>query len=99
LHIDIYSFPTRRSSDLDKLGGFDELFNPFYEEDVDLGYRARKRGFINIFEPKSKVEHYKEKGVISLNFSQTLIAKTAQRNQLQLDRKSTRLNSSHDQIS
>ncbi len=66
----------------DKLGGFDELFAPFYEEDLDLGYRVRKRGFINIFEPKAKVEHYKEKGVIALNFSQSLISKTAQRNQL-----------------
>ncbi len=71
-----------RKSMWDQLGGFDELFSPFYEEDLDLGYRARKRGFINIFEPESRVEHYKEKGVISLNFSQTVISKTAQRNQL-----------------
>ena len=66
----------------DQLGGLDELFNPFYEEDLDIGYRARKRGYINIMEPESHVEHYKEKGVISLNFSQSLVTKTAQRNQL-----------------
>ena len=68
----------------DELGGFDQLFNPFYEEDVDLGYRATKRGYINIFEPESKVEHYKETGVIAQNYSKSEVAKTAQRNQLLL---------------
>lgn len=71
-----------RKSVWDLLGGFDELFDPFYEEDLDLGYRARKRGFINIFEPDAHVSHYKEKGVIALNFSQSTISNTAQRNQL-----------------
>lgn len=66
----------------DKLGGLDELFNPFYEEDVDLGYRATKRGYINIWEPDSLVEHYKEVGVIAREFSKAFISKIAQRNQL-----------------
>lgn len=66
----------------DDLGGFDELYSPFYEEDVDLGYRATKRGFINIWEKEAKVEHYKQTGVIAENFSQSTINKTAQRNQL-----------------
>lgn len=66
----------------DELEGLDELFNPFYEEDVDLGYRATKRGYKNIFEPRSKVEHYKQVGVIKENFSEQTITKTAQRNQL-----------------
>jgi GT2 family glycosyltransferase len=66
----------------DKLEGMDELFSPFYEEDLDLGYRAHKRGFINLFEPNAHVEHYKEKGVIALNFTQKTISNTAQRNQL-----------------
>lgn len=66
----------------ESLGGFDTLFDPFYEEDVDLGYRATKRGFINIWEPESKVEHYKEPGVISTNFSKKVISQIAQRNQL-----------------
>lgn len=64
------------------LDGLDEEFDPFYEEDVDLGYRATKRGFINIFEPKALVEHYKEPGVIATNFSQSEIKKVASRNQL-----------------
>jgi GT2 family glycosyltransferase len=71
-----------RKSVWDQLKGMDELFSPFYEEDLDIGYRARKRGFINIFEPKARVEHYKEKGVIALNFSESTISRTAQRNQL-----------------
>lgn len=66
----------------DELGGMDELFNPFYEEDVDLGYRAMKRGYINLWEPKALVNHYREEGVISQNFSKNSISKIAQRNQL-----------------
>lgn len=71
-----------RKSIWDELGGLDEIFNPFYEEDVDLGYRAVKRGYINLWEPNSLVEHYKAPGVIKTNFSQSLIEKIAQRNQL-----------------
>lgn len=66
----------------DELGGLDPLFNPFYEEDVDLGYRATKRGLINIWEPKSKVEHYNEVGVIAANFPQNKIKSIAERNHL-----------------
>lgn len=66
----------------DEMGGLDELFNPFYVEDVDLGYRATKRGYINIWEPRSKVEHYQEKGVIESNFSKDRINNIAERNML-----------------
>lgn len=65
-----------------ELGGLDELFNPFYVEDVDLGYRATKRGYINIWEPKSKVDHYSEKGVIESNFKRNTIDNIAERNML-----------------
>ncbi|MDO8619122.1 MAG: glycosyltransferase family 2 protein [Candidatus Daviesbacteria bacterium] len=71
-----------RKSIWDELRGMDTLFDPFYEEDLDLGYRAWKRGYINIFEPKSIVEHYHEKGVIAINFSPETINRIAQRNQL-----------------
>ncbi len=66
----------------DELGGLDELYNPFYEEDVDIGYRATKRGYINLWEPRASVEHYREDGVISENFSKKTISQIAQRNQL-----------------
>lgn len=40
-----------------ELGGFDEIYLPAYFEDVDIGYRARKRGWRILFEPRSKVYH------------------------------------------
>jgi GT2 family glycosyltransferase len=39
------------------LGGFDELYYPFYFEDVDLSYRAWKRGWRVNYEPKSIIYH------------------------------------------
>lgn len=71
-----------RKSIWEELGGLDTLFDPFYEEDVDLGYRATKRGYINLWEPKSIVEHQKQQGVIAENFKKSKIEKIAQRNQL-----------------
>jgi len=40
-----------------ELGGFDEMFSPFYFEDVDLSYRAWKRGWKIIYEPRSLTYH------------------------------------------
>lgn len=46
------------------LGGMDEkLYSPFYWEDVDLGYRALKKGFILLWDPNSKVTHNHESTV------------------------------------
>ncbi len=39
------------------LGGFDELFHPFYYEDVDLGFRAWRRGWSCVVIPESRVIH------------------------------------------
>lgn len=39
------------------LGGFDELFRPFYWEDIDLCYRAWRRRWRVILEPESVVHH------------------------------------------
>lgn len=41
-----------------ELGGFDELFTPFYWEDTDLSYRAWKNGYRVLFDPKIMVEHH-----------------------------------------
>lgn len=46
----------RRSVFLE-LGGFEELYAPYYWEDTDLGYRAWKRGLRSIYEPASRVYH------------------------------------------
>lgn len=40
-----------------ELRGFDELYSPFYWEDFDLGYRAVKRGWKNLYDPQSLVYH------------------------------------------
>lgn len=71
-----------RKSLWDEMGGLDVLYDPFYVEDVDLGFRATKRGYINIWEPKARVEHYTEKGVIESNFTQNIISNTSERNML-----------------
>ncbi|MDX9703415.1 MAG: glycosyltransferase family 2 protein [Candidatus Auribacterota bacterium] len=43
-----------------ELGGFDVLFNPYSWEDLDLAYRAWKRGYEVIYEPRSVVYHHRE---------------------------------------
>ena len=40
-----------------ELGGFDELFLPGYYEDVDLCWRAWKRGWTCLYEPRAVVYH------------------------------------------
>ena len=39
------------------LGGFDTLYHPFYWEDIELGYRAWRRGWRSVFEPEASVLH------------------------------------------
>ncbi|MDO8269616.1 MAG: glycosyltransferase [Candidatus Levybacteria bacterium] len=64
-----------------KLDGMDEIYNPFYWEDIDLSYRAQKSGYTIIFDSKSIVTHYHEKGAIKTNFTSSQITTTAYRNQ------------------
>lgn len=70
-----------RKSVWEKLGGMDTLFNPFYWEDIDMSYRAKKAGYHIVFEPKSIVTHYHEKGKIQNAYSSTQIKQIAYRNQ------------------
>lgn len=42
------------------LGGFDKLYKPAYWEDIDLCWRARKKGWKILFEPKAIVYHRHE---------------------------------------
>ena len=63
------------------LGGMDEkLFSPFYLEDIDLSYRAYKRGYKVIWEPAALVEHHHESTISTLNKSYT--QRIRQRNEL-----------------
>lgn len=46
-----------RATLLAELGGFDPLYSPFYYEDVDLSYRAWKRGYQVLLAPAATAEH------------------------------------------
>lgn len=70
-----------RKSMWNKLGGMDTLFNPFYWEDVDLSYRARKAGWKTLFAPSAVVFHYHEEGKIKREFTPARIKTIAYRNQ------------------
>jgi GT2 family glycosyltransferase len=43
---------------LKALGGYSEIYSPYLFEDVDLSYRAWKRGWRSIYEPGATVHHY-----------------------------------------
>ena len=55
-----------------ELGGFDELLAPFYMEDTDVGYRAWKRGWKVLYQPRSVVYH-EHRGTIGKRFSNAQI--------------------------
>ncbi len=65
----------------EKLGGLDSLYNPFYWEDIDLSYRARKSGYELLFEKKSIVEHRHAEGSIKKYYNNFQIKTIAYRNQ------------------
>lgn len=69
-----------RRSIWEKLGGFDLVYEPFYWEDIDLSYRAWKRGYLVYWEPKSVVHHEHESTV--KRFSKKYIDLIKQRNEL-----------------
>lgn len=70
-----------RKSLWEKFGGFNELYNPFYWEDIDLSYRALKSGYTVLFDAKSIVTHEHEKGAIKSKYTQKEIKTIAYRNQ------------------
>jgi GT2 family glycosyltransferase len=70
-----------RKSLWDKLHGLDEIYNPFYWEDIDLSYRAQKAGYKVLFDKKSIVTHEHEKGAIKSKYKPIHVQKIAMRNQ------------------
>lgn len=58
------------------------LFSPFYWEDVDLGYRAHKRGHLLLWEPDSRVDHKHESIINSSNFKKRYLNLVKERNEL-----------------
>jgi len=62
------------------LGGFDELYQPFYWEDTDISYRAWKREWKVLYEPRSVV-HHKHRGTIGKTYDVDFTHKAVNRNQ------------------
>ncbi|MFH1827244.1 MAG: glycosyltransferase family 2 protein [bacterium] len=63
-----------------ELGGFDLLYTPFYWEDIDLSYRAWKKGYKILYNSKVLVKHHHE-STISTYFSKNTVKKISYRNQ------------------
>ena len=64
-----------------ELNGMDEkLLSPFYWEDIDLCYRAAKRGYINLWEPAGNVVHNHESTIGKM--SKKHVQRIRERNQL-----------------
>jgi GT2 family glycosyltransferase len=55
------------------LGGFSPVFEPFYWEDVDLSYRALKRGWRVYFDPRCKVVHCHRGSIQSANSARAIM--------------------------
>ena len=64
-----------------KLGGMDPIYGPFYWEDIDISYRAQKRGWETWWEPQSVVVH-EHGATIDKYFNKNFKDYIATRNQL-----------------
>ena len=62
-----------------ELGGLDPIYHPFYWEDVDMCYRAWKRGWRCLYQPLSKVQHQPH-STISCYFSSEQVKRTYEGN-------------------
>jgi GT2 family glycosyltransferase len=62
------------------IGGFDSLLAPIYWEDVDISYRAWKRGLTVVYEPRSVVHHRVSSTMRSIN--QRKVRRMQQRHRL-----------------
>lgn len=70
-----------RASFFKELGGFSGLYSPFYHEDIDLSYRAHKRGWEVLFDEDVLVEHHHE-STIGKYYTKKQVARIAFRNHL-----------------
>ncbi len=70
-----------RKKTWDILGGFNELYNPFYWEDIDLSYRSIKSGYTISFDKEITAIHEHDKGAIKMNNKASKIEIYAYRNQ------------------
>jgi GT2 family glycosyltransferase len=63
------------------LGGFDEIYSPFYQEDVDLGIKAWRMGWCCYFEEDAKCYH-QTSSTIESNFKKKKVSAIARRNKI-----------------
>ncbi len=70
-----------RRSYWNDLGGFDSIFTPGYYEDLDLGLRAKRKGYKTIWDPKCEVDHLTE-GTFPKSFSSKKLQYIKERNYL-----------------
>lgn len=66
---------------LEALGGFCELLSPFHWEDIDLSYRAWKRGWLVRYEPRS-IGYHRTSATIKAHFPDRAVNRAALRNRL-----------------
>lgn len=71
-----------RKSFWEKLGGMDTMFSPFYWEDVELAYRALRRGYKLVWEPEAKVLHEHESVINQKYFNARFLQWIKDRNHL-----------------
>jgi O-antigen biosynthesis protein len=72
------AFMVNRQKYLD-LGGFDAMYHPLYYEEIDLSYRALKRGWKIYYEPKS-IAYHKVQATITRQEKQQQISLISARN-------------------
>jgi GT2 family glycosyltransferase len=63
------------------LGGFETVYRPMYFEDIELGYRAWRRGWRSLFEPAASVYHQR-RAWIGTRFNEAQANETFLRNGL-----------------
>jgi GT2 family glycosyltransferase len=76
------SMALRRAGFLE-LGGFLDIYRPFYYEDMDLGVRAWRKGWQVVFEPRSVVVH-PQGSTINRFYKRWRVKAVMQRNRLLL---------------
>ena len=69
-----------RKDMFNQLDGFDPIYAPFYWEDIDLSYRAKKKGWQVFFDSEIKVIHHHET-TIGKYFPKNYIKQISIRNQ------------------
>ncbi|HSR66885.1 MAG TPA: glycosyltransferase [Acidobacteriota bacterium] len=74
-------FAAYRRDKLMELGGFLEILAPFHWEDIDLSYRAWKRGWQVRYEPRSLARH-RTSATIDSHFKRQQVEEASLRNRL-----------------